>query len=161
MRVLLAIWHEEIAVFFKEKEYVQMLPSLARDEAGRGLLFIEVGKGSYPAIIEQTRYEDGSCRFPWHVRAKREDGCEFARCSGTPVSLHMTNPDLWEATLPLDHEFNWPKPRDCNLYERKQELMNECILRRDSAKKCGVTMPPVPANVQKLLTPEMRVALFS
>src|SRR5690606_34299973 len=98
--------------------------------------------------------------YPWVTRAPREQDDGFARCSLMDVRLVADGPGRLAARLPPDHEFPWPLARDCDSYLREEELMHECVVRRDFARSMGVRAPAPPAAITRMLTPAMRVALF-
>ncbi len=156
MRVRLGIWHDEVAVFFDHDPGVALAVSLESDM--RRLFVAEDDEHGDRAYRDTASVVDG---FVWRVDAMQCEREGFSRCCLMDVHLVPTSNGGWVADLPPNHEMPWPHARDCTSYLRAEELMRECVVRRDSARDAGVHMPPPPAPIQRELTPAMRVALFS
>ena len=156
MRARIGIWHDEVAVFFDHDPVVPIAVSLEPDT--RKLFITEEGECGVRAYHDPC--DDTRVGFEWRVDVM---GCEregFSRCSLMEVDL-VPCAGGWSADLPANHMMPWPHARDCKSYNRKEELMRECLVRRDSARAAGERMPPPPPCIQGELTPAMRVALFS
>lgn len=157
MRVRLGIWHNEVAVFFDHDPGVPIEIVLEPD--ARMLYLTPDLKHGVPAYNDNCRHynNDG---YTWRVDAMYCEREGFSRCSLMYVDL-LENPAGWHAHLLPNHLLPWPVARDCPSYSRAEELMRECIIRKDSANQYSEHMPPPPRNIQMELTPDMRVALFS
>ena len=154
MRVRLGIWHDQVAVYFRDRPpvgyAVELLPA-ARE--------VRLLPGNHYACLNHDGAED-DMEFPWKLT---DHGCDrggFSRCCLMEVDLREAA-NGWRGDLPENYDMPWPRARDCESYLRAEELMRECIVRRDSAKAHGVIPPAPPAHVQILMTPAMRVALFT
>jgi len=161
VRALLGIWHDDLALLLMERPEQPLELSIGRLGCGRGELIVTIGEGSHATVHTAERLE--CCDYPYIVRTPREPDDGFARCSLMRIDLGQAglNRSAMRALLPPDHEFPWPRARDCDAYLRAEELMRDCLLRKDSATRHKARMPAPPANIQRLMTPEMRVALFS
>ncbi len=154
MRVRLGIWHDEVAVFFAT--YMSGEYTVELDPASRELRIIK-GEGH---MVYHDPADGARMGYPWRMDAFDCDREGFSRCCLMEVDM-VEHANGWSAVLPANHLLPWPHARDCGSYSRAEELMRECVLRKDSADAVGERMPPLPAPIQTELTPAMRVALFS
>ena len=154
MKVRLGIWHDEVAVFFAR--YLPEEYAVELDLASRELRIIKGGSH----VMYHDPCDDSRMGYPWRIDAPDCDREGFSRCCLMEVAL-TEHANGWSAVLPPNHMLPWPHARDCLSYSRADELMRECVVRRDSARDAGEPMPPPPAGVQRELTSAMRVALFS
>lgn len=154
MKIRLGIWHDEVSVFFREDPRRGFRVEL--DGQHRLLVLLP---GDFSARLNSVGAED-IMDFPWRLDDRNCSRNGFSRCCLMEVDLQ---PDGNALVGPLldNHDMPWPRARDCNTYLRAEELMLECLVRKNSAKAAGKPMPTPPAHVQVLMTPEMRVALFA
>ncbi len=153
MRVRLGIWHDEVAIFFATympEQYVVELDPTLRE--------LRIMKGSGGMMYNDTAVQD--TEFPWRLDAVGCDRKGFSRCCLMEVDM-VEHHNGWSAVLPANHLLPWPQARDCESYSRAEELMRECVLRKNSADAAGEHMLTPPASIQMELTPAMRVTLFS
>ncbi len=153
MRVRLGIWHGEVAVFFAR--YLGEELHVELDAASREFRLLRGG-----SLMYHDPCDDSRMGFPWRLHGEDCGREGFSRCCLMEVDMtELANG--WVATLPPNHRLPWPRARDCPSYSRVEELMRECVVRKESADRAGERMTPPPASVQMELTPAMRVALFS
>lgn len=148
--VRLGIWHDGIALFFMNKPDVPITAWL-EDHC---LVVREDPHGGKTATLNSCDAEE-SMVYPWRVEFEHGDPHLMgqARCCLYPVLLTRDQDGLMRYRLPPNHELPWPVVRDCEGYDRSEELMRECELRRASAERHGIRMPTPPPNIQKELTP--------
>ncbi len=154
MIVRFGIWHDRVSVYFMDFQNTAYTVEIDR-EANELRLFI----GGSNSVFQCFDYMD----FPWRLEDKTVDRTGFSRCGIMGLSLVPIGRPAraWCGELPLNHNLEWPHARDCGGYLKAEELMRECVSRRDSARLHGVSMPTPPGYITMALTPEMRVALFT
>ncbi len=153
MRVRLGIWHSEVAVFFAD--YLPGGFIVELDPTSREL---RIMVGGNPTMYVDSAVQD--TEFPWRLNVHDCNQEGFSRCCLMDVDM-VPAANGWFATLPPNHRLPWPHARDCASYLRVEELMRECVVRKESADAAGERMTPPPMSVQMELTPAMRIALFS
>lgn len=162
-------WHEGEVLFAIDHNYVQLF--VEHRAAGLRLaVALRRVYGRLNLVVDECYYGEPAhlmpCLEPAHyarfrVQTARSEGDGLPRCHIMPVKLSYLGGRCHHAVLPFDHELPWPVARDCESYMRKEELLAECMHRRDSAVRAGLRPKAPPGSVTRLLTPEMRVALFS
>ena len=153
--VLVGIWHDRVAIFFRDQPEHGY-----RVELDRKYNTIDLYEGGPRRAILSAFDAEETDDFPWYVADFKVDRTGFARCTITPVKFDG-GPYHMRGVLPPNHEMPWPHTRNCEGYLKTEELMRECVLRRDSARDHGISLPTPPGYVTRALNPEMRIALFS
>lgn len=159
MRARLGIWHNEIALFLRERGYDRIHLALEKMEDDTTRLVVDMLRDDarWPCLHDADLDMD----YPWEVRTPYEYDGTFTRCGLMDVTVIRSqyNSYLGHVVLPLDHLLPWPHLKDCDSYDSTEELFLEVEKRRLSAEAHGVRLS-IPAHIQTRLTPEMRVGLF-
>lgn len=149
------MWHDCVSLHLSFKSDSPLRMELCSDT--RELRVFEADDG-YRAALHGV--DEEAVAFPWRIDDFLCEREGFARCSMMDVRLEDDGPGSWVCVLPPDHELPWPVARDCEAYLRAEELMAECRMRKVSSEVAGERMRPPPAEVQRILTREMRLELF-
>ena len=162
MRARLGIWHNEIALFLRERGYDRIHLALEKMEDDTTRLVVDMLRDDarWPCLHDTDA--DERMDYPWEVRTSYEYDGTFTRCGLMDVTVirPQYNSYWGHVELPPDHLLPWPHLRDCDSYDSAEELFLEVEKRRLSAEGHGVRLS-VPPYIQIRLTPEMRIGLFN
>lgn len=159
-RARFGIWHDHVVLLMKDPLFGHFSLTLNEDD-----------KTGYRELILET---EGTCvtrkvaecntytyeMWPYYLLSANTERDGFCRCGPHEVFLHERQ-NFWHCEIPPNHRLPWPHLRDCKSYEKPEELMQECVMRAESARKFGERITPPPRHIQNHLTPEMRIKLFT
>jgi hypothetical protein len=149
------IWHDGLGIYLPSNPGIRVTADL---DDGHVILFEDNdGRGFHLDTADAEETYD----YPWRTDFPTVDTTGYARCRIMNIVLTRRQDGILKAKLPLNHELPWPVTRDCQSYDRRSELMHECVVRQISAKAAGVRMSAPPRGIQQELTPAMRIKLFA